>query len=109
MVSGAKVVMAAGAGSAILGLGLLFYKKFRPRGTPTSVQWDTFRKMGDLNSDGYIDAIDQAIMNAAFNSTPSDPNWNPACDLTGNGLIDIFDVNILATNFGRNIWDYFGL
>jgi hypothetical protein len=37
----------------------------------------------------------------AFGSSTGDPNWNPDADLDGNGKINIIDLILLATNFGR--------
>ncbi len=109
MTSGGRIIVAATLGGGIAALGYLIWKKFRPRGIPTAEQWDVFASAGDVNRDGYIDSIDLAIIKAAFGSTPSDANWNPACDFDGNSRIDILDVEVIVQSYGKNIWDFFGL
>lgn len=51
-----------------------------------------WRKMGDVNGDGVIDATDRDIIAVAFGSAPGDANWNPNADLNGDNIIDIFDA-----------------
>jgi hypothetical protein len=75
----------------------------------TASQWAQFAAMGDINGDGYIDQKDVALLQAAWLSTLGSPNWNPRADLNGDGIVNIDDWNILQSNLGLNIWDYFGL
>jgi len=41
------------------------------------------------------------IVAKAFGATPSDPRWNPAADLNGDGKIDMKDIAIVTANFGK--------
>lgn len=54
----------------------------------------------DVNYDTKVDLLDIALMGAAYSSTPSDPNWNPDCDIAEPyKAIDIFDIVIIAENY----------
>jgi hypothetical protein len=61
-----------------------------------------FAILGDINGDGKVDITDVAIVARHFGTTPSSPNWDPACDLDGSGKVDISDVAIVAMNFGKH-------
>jgi parallel beta-helix repeat protein len=58
---------------------------------------------GDINGDGAVDIYDAIILSAAFNSSPSSPNWNPNADVNSDGSVDIYDAIILSSNFGKKI------
>lgn len=75
----------------------------------TAEQWDEFWSMGDINRDGYINEADQALLEVAWGSDPSWPNWDERCDFNKDGKIDTTDLNIMSSNYGLNIWDYFGV
>jgi len=60
-----------------------------------------FHAKGDVNRDGYIDAADLDLLKAAFGSVPGKPNWNPDCDLNGDGVVDITDIATCAHNQGQ--------
>jgi hypothetical protein len=30
------------------------------------------------------------------------PNWNPAADVNGDGVVDIMDIALIASNFGQH-------
>jgi hypothetical protein len=111
MTSGKKVAIVIGVAGAIAVLGVLLWRRVQSkvRGTPTQEQWDTFASMGDVNRDGYINNVDVGLLQAAYNSTPSSPNWNPTCDLNKDGKVDLNDATTLGSHVGLNIWDYFGL
>jgi hypothetical protein len=68
---------------------------------------EELRKMGDVNADGIIDMKDMNIMQAAFTSTPDRPNWNPVCDLNGDGKVDMIDIYTAARNYGKVSTKYF--
>jgi hypothetical protein len=68
---------------------------------------EELRKMGDVNGDGIICKKDLEIMQVAYGSTPGSPNWNPACDLDGNGKIDALDISTAARNYGKVSTKYF--
>lgn len=61
-----------------------------------------FHAMGDINWDGIIDSRDKDLMQAAWLSEPGDPNWNPDCDLDGDGKVYVDDLNILGQNLGKS-------
>ena len=53
---------------------------------------------------GQVDMGDIMTILYAFGSTPTNwlkANWNPVCDLEGNGKIDMGDVVIALRNFGE--------
>jgi parallel beta-helix repeat protein len=58
---------------------------------------------GDVNNDRTIDIYDAILLSNAFNSTPTDPNWNSKADLNYNESVDIFDAIILAAHFGKTL------
>jgi len=60
-----------------------------------------FHAKGDVNWDGYVDSVDADLIRAAYHSKPGDPNWNPDCDLDGNGEVDLTDLTICGQNFGK--------
>jgi len=59
-----------------------------------------FHSKGDVNWDGYIDGKDLELIEAAYGSTPDKPNWNPDCDLNGDGRVDMRDIGIASSNQG---------
>ena len=59
--------------------------------------------IGDVNGDGKVNIEDVAIVAKHFGTTPSSPNWDPACDLDGNGKINIADVAIVGQAFGQHV------
>ncbi len=56
---------------------------------------------GDVNKDFSIDLIDLATMAVAYDSTPSSTNWSPESDITNNNIVDILDLALAASNYGR--------
>ena len=62
---------------------------------------------GDINGDGKVDIRDIAIVAKAYGSSPGDPNWNPAADITGlepnvpDGKVDIRDIALVSSQFGQ--------
>jgi len=59
-----------------------------------------FHARGDVNWDGYIDATDLDLLKAAYDSKLGDPNWNPDCDLNGDGVVNIMDTVVCSKNQG---------
>jgi len=57
---------------------------------------------GDVNRDGTVDIFDITTVCMAYDSTPTDPNWNPSADLAPKfGVIDIYDVCSVLINYGK--------
>ncbi|UCF06854.1 MAG: PQQ-binding-like beta-propeller repeat protein [bacterium] len=80
---------------------------------PTPEQIETFRGMGDLNGEGFIDSADVALMAYALGSIPGDCNWVPYADLSGDDIVDLEDLSILGMYmmmyYDLDIWTHFGL
>jgi hypothetical protein len=56
--------------------------------------------IGDINGDHSVDIFDAVEIASAYDATPSDIGWNPRADLNEDGMINIFDITILARNYG---------
>ncbi len=41
------------------------------------------------------------LLVVAFGAGPGDSNWNQAADLNNDDIVDIFDIVLLANNFGK--------
>ena len=61
-------------------------------------------------SDGVVDFEDLMIFALAYGSTPSDGNWNEACDIASeggvlqpDGVIDFEDLMIFALHYGEEV------
>ena len=67
-----------------------------------------FGSEGGGPPDGCVDFEDLMIFAMANGSTPSDSNWNPACDIAGpdgkltpDGVIDFEDLMVFAMHYGE--------
>jgi hypothetical protein len=60
--------------------------------------------VGDLNCDGLVNGRDISIIAHALNTQPSDPKWNPICDLNGDEVIDLLDKGMAQANMGETAW-----
>jgi len=89
---------AAVAAGAITGAGLIGFYLYRIS-TEKALR-ELFHKMGDVNRDGRINGDDLYLLSKAYGSTPGAPNWNPDCDLNGDGKVDDTDMEIAGSNFG---------
>ncbi|RLI02184.1 hypothetical protein DRO31_04710 [Candidatus Bathyarchaeota archaeon] len=56
---------------------------------------------GDIEGDGDVDGTDLAAFASAFGSSTGDANFNPACDLYEDGLIDEQDLEMFVIDFGH--------
>jgi len=73
--------------------------------------------LGDFGSanggplDCIVDFEDLMIFALAYGSTPSNPNWNPVCDIAGtggpapDGVIDFEDLMVFAMHYGETCAD----
>jgi len=58
--------------------------------------------LADVNYDFKVNIFDVVLTCSAYNSTPSDPNWNPHCDIAEPyGVIDIYDIVMICTSYGE--------
>ncbi len=55
-----------------------------------------------MKGDGKVDILDLALMADAYGATPGQAKWNPALDVTGQGVIDIQDLAYVAYYFGNH-------
>lgn len=53
---------------------------------------------GDLNSDGYVDQADLAIVQASFGKKLGDAGFDPVADVNGDGIVDIRDLAFVSKN-----------
>jgi hypothetical protein len=58
--------------------------------------------VGSVDGDGVVDDRDVQILKSSMGGRPGDPNWNPACDLDRNNVIDQKDMMILLQHFGAS-------
>jgi hypothetical protein len=56
---------------------------------------------GDINADGRVDQNDLRILATAFGSTPTQPNWNLSADINGNKIVEVQDLFVIGTNYGK--------
>lgn len=57
----------------------------------------------DVNSDGFVDIIDLAMIARAYGSSAGNEHYDAKVDLDENGLVDIRDVTICARMFGETV------
>jgi len=61
----------------------------------------------DINSDGTVNMRDINQMILRFQTTPSSPNWNPDCDVTGpiwlvpDSVVNMRDIQTAILNFNE--------
>lgn len=55
---------------------------------------------GDLSGDGVVGPADLQLLADSYLLTAGDPGWNPAFDLTQDGLIDLLDFYAVARRVG---------
>lgn len=54
---------------------------------------------GDANLDGVVNLDDFLMLASAYETSNTDPNYNPAADFNDSGNVDLDDFLILATNY----------
>jgi hypothetical protein len=57
--------------------------------------------VGDVNHDGKVNFLDLLIIGKALFSTPTSRNWNPNCDLNGDGRVDLKDLCLALQSLGK--------
>ena len=56
----------------------------------------------DVNDDLKVDIFDVVLGVNAYQATPSDPHWNPRCDIANPyEIINIFDIVMIASSYGE--------
>jgi len=55
---------------------------------------------GDLNGDGTVGLYDLVRTALAFGSKSGSPNWDPSADMIRDGVINILDIIVVASNYG---------
>ncbi len=63
----------------------------------------TVVKTPDINRDCVIDGTDLNALARAWNTTSSDPAFNPAADFDGDNYVGPIDLTIFATYFGQRL------
>lgn len=84
----------------VVSLWLLF---FAPSliGEETKGQSAESHLEGDIDESGKVDEKDRFLMEKAIGANPSDADWDPRCDLDGDGLVSFKDFLILEVNMGK--------
>ena len=82
-------------------LSVKAYRYVFPVKATVMVVDNDFWAKGDVNRDGYIDMYDLDKIKALYGKREGDPDFDPDCDLNGDGKIDICDVVICARNQGQ--------
>lgn len=57
----------------------------------------------DFNGDGQIGAGDLNIMLTSFGSHPGDSRWNPIADIVADSKIDVKDLQLLLSYYGKKV------
>lgn len=57
---------------------------------------------GDVDGDNDVDLADYDAFSSAYDSVPSDSNWDPNADLDGDGAVTLLDFDIFSKNFDRD-------
>jgi len=60
------------------------------------VKVEVIPELGDINADGYVNSKDIELMEKVFGKTKDNLKFDPKCDLNEDGIIDGFDLIILA-------------
>jgi len=56
---------------------------------------------GDVDGDGNVTIFDVVRITRIYNVPSTDPRYDPDADLNNNGLIEIFDVVLCTSNYGK--------
>lgn len=58
---------------------------------------------GDIDGDGAVILADLKLLVAAWNSTPTSPNWNPYADIDADSAVNLADLKILVAHWNQSI------
>jgi len=72
--------------------------------SPETPNWEALASLGDVNRDGSVTQADVDLVVKALDSRPGDSKWNPACDLNGNGVVDIYDLTTTTGHVGYSMY-----
>ena len=67
-------------------------------------QDDPLFKLGDINCDGYIDAVDASkvlALYAELSTTGVDPVSDPLCDMNSDGFVDAVDASAILAEYAQ--------
>ena len=56
---------------------------------------------GDINGDRTVNLLDLVVIAIAYDSVPSDPNWNPLADIHKDNKITLLDLVAVAIQYGK--------
>jgi hypothetical protein len=59
------------------------------------------RSPGDCNGDDKVDILDTIVFSHSFGSSLGDLRYDEAADQNLDGIVDMYDVLIVAANFGK--------
>lgn len=62
---------------------------------------------GDINQDGVVGFADYIAMRAFYGSKIGENNFNPYCDLNGDGRVSVIDLALVKRSFGQQNWVMF--
>ena len=60
---------------------------------------------GDIDLDGDVDLYDYSALASAWMSEFGSPHWDPACDITGDFVVDVFDLVVMVDNWLESVSD----
>jgi len=63
---------------------------------------------GDCDGNLVVDGDDSVMMTELWNTNANNPNYDPSCDLDGNGRIDNSDALLLMMHYGYSAAQYAG-
>jgi len=71
---------------------------------PTHITTDGYfsnKIPGDINSDKTVNVLDLYLLSKAYESTPSNFNWNQEADVNQDGAVNAIDLSLLSDNYGK--------
>jgi hypothetical protein len=55
---------------------------------------------GDVNGDFTVNIEDLILLNKAYGSTPTSPNWNQYADIDKDNIVNVLDLLLLGRKYG---------